>query len=871
MDYKKGLTKKEAEKKIKDFGYNEIEDIGKISSFKILLRQIKNNFVIYLLLVGMIISFFVGKLVTAYTILAVIIIVIFTGFFQEYKAEKAINALKKMIMPISIIIRNGKEIEIPSRELVPGDIVILRTGERVPADSIILESKDLLLNESILTGESQEVKKTALKNPDKFERENQVFMGTFIISGRCVVKVLNTGMRTEFGKIAGLITTIEKELPLQKKVNEIARYLVYFALSVSIFTGIIMILRNLPFTNELLVETLIVVIALSVAAFPEGFPVVLISTLASGTYKMAKKNAIVNRMSIIETLGETTVICSDKTGTITKGEMTVKKIYCDNSLYEVDGTGYEASGNITFMGKIVDSKKDLTLNLLLKSAVLCNDSKIERKGTDKEYNIRGTPTEGALLILGAKAGVFNDDLNCIRKEDIPFSSERKVMSVLCKEKSENNIYSKGALEILLKKCSYIQRGDGVFRILDKDRAKIIEINKKMASKSLRTLGFAYSKSSKVDNKIEENDLTFIGLVGMEDAPRDEVKEAVELCKIAGIKVKMITGDNKDTALSIAKEIGLDNGEVITGDELDALSDKALVKTVRNAVIFARVRPEHKLRIVHALKENGEIVTMTGDGVNDAPALKEAHIGVAMGIGGTDVTKEVADLTLKDDNFATIVEAVKEGRTIFSNIQKFTTYQISINFSQILLITLAIIIGLPLPLIAIQILLMNLFSDEIMAIALSFNPPSLDSMKKGPRRNSNILQKNHWIIILIAGSFMCLVSLGIFYFILNVMHESLQVARTTTLATMIFFTIANAYNFRSFRKGVFNRSPFTNMYLVYASIISIVTTLILIYTPLGKIFDIVPLSSKYLLIALLAASSIAFTFDLIKAKKGDLNF
>ena len=871
MDYKKGLTKKEAEKKIKDFGYNEIEDIGKISSFKILLRQIKNNFVIYLLLVGMIISFFVGKLVTAYTILAVIIIVIFTGFFQEYKAEKAINALKKMIMPISIIIRNGKEIEIPSRELVPGDIVILRTGERVPADSIILESKDLLLNESILTGESQEVKKTALKNPDKFERENQVFMGTFIISGRCVVKVLNTGMRTEFGKIAGLITTIEKELPLQKKVNEIARYLVYFALSVSIFTGIIMILRNLPFTNELLVETLIVVIALSVAAFPEGFPVVLISTLASGTYKMAKKNAIVNRMSIIETLGETTVICSDKTGTITKGEMTVKKIYCDNSLYEVDGTGYEASGNITFMGKIVDSKKDLTLNLLLKSAVLCNDSKIERKGTDKEYNIRGTPTEGALLILGAKAGVFNDDLNCIRKEDIPFSSERKVMSVLCKEKSENNIYSKGALEILLKKCSYIQRGDGVFRLLDKDRTKIIEINKKMASKSLRTLGFAYSKSSKVDNKIEEKDLTFIGLVGMEDPPRDEVKEAVGLCKIAGIKVKMITGDNKDTALSIAKEIGLDNGEVITGDEIDVLSDKALVKTVRNAVIFARVKPEHKLRIVHALKENGEIVTMTGDGVNDAPALKEAHIGVAMGIGGTDVTKEVADLTLKDDNFATIVEAVKEGRTIFSNIQKFTTYQISINFSQILLITLAIIIGLPLPLIAIQILLMNLFSDEIMAIALSFNPPSLDSMKKGPRRNSNILQKNHWIIILIAGSFMCLVSLGVFYFILNVMHESLQVARTTTLATMIFFTIANAYNFRSFRKGVFNRSPFTNMYLVYTSIISIATTLILIYTPLGKIFDIVPLSSKYLLIAFLAASSIAFTFDLIKAKKGDLNF
>ena len=871
MDYKEGLTNKEAEKKLKEFGYNQIEDIGKVSSFKISLSQIKNNLYIYLLFAAMIISFFVGKSVTAYTILAVIIIVICTGFFQEYKAESAINALRKMIMPISIIIRNGKEIEIPSKEIVPGDIVILRTGERIPADSVILESKDLLVNEAVLTGESQEVKKIAAKNPDKYEKENQVFMGTFIISGRCIVQVLNTGMRTEFGKIAGMITTTEKELPLQKKVNEIARYLVYFAISVSIFTGIVMILRGLPYSNELLIEVLIVVIALSVAAFPEGFPVVLISTLASGTYKMAKKNAIVNRMSIIETLGETTVICSDKTGTITKGEMTVRKIYCDNSLYGVEGTGYEASGNITFMEKIVNPKKDLSLNLLLKSAVLCNDSKIERKGTDKEYYIRGTPTEGALLILGAKAGIFHDDLNCIRKEDIPFSSERKIMSVLCKEKTENNIYSKGALEILLKKCSYIQRGDKVFRLLDKDKANIIEINKKMASESLRTLGFAYTKSSTNSNKIEENDLTFIGLVGMEDPPRDEVKEAIELCKIAGIKVKMITGDNQYTALSIAKEIGLSSGKVLTGNEIDELSDKELVKAVRNTVVFARVKSEHKLRIVHALKENGEIVTMTGDGVNDAPALKEAHIGVAMGIGGTDVTKEVADLTLKDDNFATIVEAVKEGRTIFSNIQKFSTYQISINFSQIMLIALALIINLPLPLIAIQILLMNLFSDEIMAIALSFNPASLDSMKKSPRKNSKILEKTHLQMILMAGSFMCLIALGVFYFIFNIMHESLQVARTTTLATMIFFTIANAYNFRSFRKGVFNRSPFTNMYLVYASITSIIATLVLIYTPLGRIFDLVPISLKYLLIALFAATSIIFIFDLIKIKKGDLSF
>src|SRR3989338_1736688 len=665
---KRGLTEREAEKRLKEYGFNELKEILHISPLKILLRQVKNNFVVYLLFAAMLISLFVGKSVTAYTILAVIILVVSMGFFQEYRAEKAIAALKKMIMPISIVIREEKEIEIPSREIVPGDILILRTGEKIPADCLIIEAKELRVNEAVLTGESQEIKKFEPKSEKNYEKENLIFMGTLIVNGRCIAKVIHTGMDTEFGKIAGMISTAEKELPLQKKVNGIAKYMVSIALTVSVLTGLVMLIRNAPLSYELFIEVLIVVIALSVSAFPEGFPVVLMSTLASGAYRMAKKNAIVNRMSIIETLGETTVICSDKTGTITTGEMTAKKIFCDNKLFEITGAGYEATGDFLLNNKKIDVQKNNSLRLLLKAGVLCNDSKIERKGTDKEYIIKGTPTEAALLIASAKAGIFKEDLNFTRKEEIPFSSERKIMSIACKEKSESYIYSKGALEVLLKNCKFIQREDGIFTLLERDRKLIMKINKELTSKSFRTLAIAYKKIKSLNKDHFEEELVFIGLVGMEDPPREEVKEALKLCHIAGINVKMITGDNKETAIAIAKQINLNKGDIIEVEELDKFTDNELVKIVRNAVIFARVRPEHKLRIVRALKENGEIVTMTGDGVNDAPALKEAHIGVAMGIGGTDVTREVADLTLKDNNLCSGLTLAKITAllTIFTN-------------------------------------------------------------------------------------------------------------------------------------------------------------------------------------------------------------
>lgn len=862
-----GLSQKEAEENLRKYGYNEIQEIIHISPLKILFRQVKRNFVIYLLIVAMLISFFVGKTITGYTIFGVILLIISVGFIQEYRAEKAIKALKQMLVPISIVIRDGKEKEIPSRELVPGDIVVLRTGERVPADCLIIEERELRTDESVLTGESKEIRKTAAKSLKNYKKENVLFMGTFITTGRCISKVIRTGMDTEFGKIAKMISTAEKELPLQKKVNSIAKYMVFVAIAVSLLTGFVMIVRNLPFSSSLFVEVLIVVIALSVSAFPEGFPVVLITTLARGAYRMAKKNAIVHRMSIIETLGETTVICADKTGTITTGEMTVKKIFCDDKIYDVSGAGYNTFGEILYNNEKINinSKYNFTLNLLVKTAVGCNDSRIERKGTDKEYSFIGTPTEAALLIMAAKANIFKEDLKSERIEEIPFSSERKMMSVYCKENSDYYIYTKGAPEILLEKCNYLQKDTKIIKLTEKEKERILKINKRLTLDSFRTLALAYKPSVSFNKNQFEKDLIFLGIVAMEDPPRKEVEESINLCKTAGIKVKMITGDDKETAIAIAKQIGLSCSldKVITGSEIDKLTNQELYKVINKITIFARVRPEHKLRLVKALKQNNEIVTMTGDGVNDAPALKEAHIGIAMGKKGTDVSREAADLTLKDDNFATIVEAVKEGRTIFNNIRKFITYQLSCNYAELFIIFIGILIGLPLPLLALQILFMNLVTDDLPAITLGFNPPSYDVMQVKPRKKSNILNKQLFIMLVIAGTVMAVATLGVFYYSLKILNQDLVVARTNALITLIFFEIANAFNFRSFRYGVHKLPLFANKSLVYASIASILATILIVYTPLNLVFETTPINWYYWLFAFAISMLIIIVFDVLK--------
>ncbi|MDD5699983.1 MAG: cation-transporting P-type ATPase [Candidatus Nanoarchaeia archaeon] len=861
----RGLTSREAKRKLAEFGYNELKETRLASPFQIFLRQIKGNFMIYFLLAAMILSFLVGKAITAYTILGDVILVIVVGFVQEYKAEKVIKSLRSMIMPVSIVIRDGVEKEVPSKELVTGDIVVLRQGEKIPADCFILEEKNIMTDESILTGESKPVEKSALRD-DKYADRNMLFMGTFIVNGRCVAQVSNTGMNTKFGQISSMISTAEKELPLQKKMNKITRFIAIVAVAFSLLTGTFMLLGK-PITQNLFFDAVILFIALTVSAFPEGFPVVMITALSSGAYRMAKKNAIVNRMSIIETLGDTTVICSDKTGTITKGEMTVRKIFADGRIFDVSGVGYKGEGKFCHDDEKINPGKESVLDLLLKASVMCNDANIQRTGEDKDYHVLGTPTEGALLIAASKAEIYSEDLKFSREEEIPFSSERKIMSVLCSYNREKYVFSKGASEILIQKCKFIQRHDGIFRITEKEREKILEINRQMNSRGLRTLGIACKKVKTFEKDHFEEDLVLLGIAGMEDPPREEVRESIQLCLNSGIKVKMITGDNRETAIAIASQIGL-RGRVLEGKQLDTMTEQELARIVDTIVIFSRVRPEHKLKIVKALKINGEIVTMTGDGVNDAPALKESHIGVAMGKTGTDVSREVSDLILKDDNFATIVEAIKEGRTIFKNIRKFVSYQLSCSYAELFIVSIGLLLaplfGWQVPLLlAMQILFMNLVTDDFPAIMLSLTPASLDVMEEKPRKKREILNKSLVIWFVIAGFFQMSLTILAFYLAHNVLGQSFEAARTTAMLTLIIMQITNAYNFVSFRRAVNLKTFIVNKYLFWASVISLTATAIIIYTPVNIIFETAPVSFTDWLIAMAAGLIIILVFNLLK--------
>jgi len=862
----KGLTKKEAEKRLAQYGLNEIKDLSKVTPLKILLRQIKSNFVIYLLFVAMLISFFVGKSITAYTILVIIITIMSLGFIQEYRSEKAISALKSMLVPISIVIRDGKEQEVQSINLVPGDIISLRNGEKIPADCIILEEKELRVNESMLTGESKEIRKIA-GDENKYSEENCVFMGTFIVNGKAIAKIIHTGMNTRFGKISGLISSTEKEHPLQKKVNNIAKYIAIIGVIISILTGIIMLLMAESINYDVIISILIIVIALSVSAFPEAFPIVLTTTLSNGAYRMAKLNAIVNRMSIIETLGETTVICSDKTGTITKGEMTVKKIFTEDKIYDISGSGYNTHGEFFHNNKKIDIKKEPIYGLLFNNAVLCNDARIERTGEDNEFKVYGSPTESALLILAAKSGLYKEDLIHKRVQEIPFNSDRKIMSVLCQINKEKIVYTKGAPEYLIKHCKFIQKNDKIVKLTKKDIDALLAANDSIAKDSYRTLAFAYKKVDTFSKDHFEEDLIFTGLVGMEDPPREEVKESIEHCKSAGIAVKMITGDNKETALSIAKQIGL-KGKLMLGLELDNMTDDELSKIIGSVSIFARVKPEHKLRIINALKSNGEIVAMTGDGVNDAPALKDAHIGIAMGKNGTDVSRSVADLTLKDDHFSTIVLAIREGRTIFKNLRKFVTYQLSCNFAELSILFFGVLLspflGWQVPLLlALQILFMNMVTADFPAVALGLNKHSADSMIDKPRKNSEILNKKMVGLLILNGALMMGSVLLSYFLSFNILGKSVEYSRTVALMTLIFLEIVSAFNFRSFRKGVLNRGLFVNPYLFYAAAISLIATFAIIYTPLNKLFETIPLGIEGLMIGLLSSLLLIIIFDVLK--------
>ncbi|OGY08285.1 MAG: hypothetical protein A3D24_00130 [Candidatus Blackburnbacteria bacterium RIFCSPHIGHO2_02_FULL_39_13] len=860
MDKIIGLTKEEASLQLKKSGYNEIQDPDPASPIKLIARQLKNNYIIYLLFFASLVSFITGETITGYTIVLVILMVIFLTFIQEYRAEKAIKSLKQMITPTTVVVRDGKEQSILSKELVSNDIVVLRTGDRIPADCIIIEDVNLQVNESVLTGESKEIAKSEKGN---------LYMGTFVVAGRCIAQVTHTGMATSFGKIVRLVSEAEKDLPLQTKINTITRYMVITAITISLLTSVLILLRSGPLSVEIVTGVLILAIALAVSAFPEGLPVVMMTTLAVGTSRMAKKNAIVNRMSVVETLGETTVICADKTGTITTGEMTVKKIFADELLFDVSGTGFKADGEFLLKGKSVDILKFSTLRTLITASVLCSDTRIVRTGEDDEYKVLGSPTEGALLVMAAKVGVFLEDIKHTRKSEVPFDSKRKLMSVLCNIDSRNLVFSKGAPEILLRKCKYLLEKGKKIPLSQKKEKGILELNTKLAQDSYRTLAIAYKEVASAGNNYSENDLVFLGIVGMEDPPREEVREALETCWAAGIQVKMITGDYKETAVAVAREIGLE-GAVLTGEEMDKMTDEEISRIIGGVAIIARVRPEHKLRIVKILKQNGENVTMTGDGVNDAPALKEAHVGVAMGKNGTDVSRSAADLTLKDDNFATIVEAIREGRTIFNNIRKFVSYQLSCNFAELSILLVGVllspVLGWQVPLLlALQILFMNLVTDDLPALTLALNKSSKDVMLDPPKKKPQILNKPLFAISVFTGLVMATFTLGTYYVVFNILGQPQEVARTAALLSLILLEIANAFNFRSFRQRVLTRSPFTNIYLFYASVVSILATILIIYSPiLNSVFHTVTVSAIVWLITVLISLLFVVIFDILKS-------
>jgi Ca2+-transporting ATPase len=811
----RGLTQKEAEERIKRYGFNEIEEEKRISILPIFLGQFK-DFLMIILMLAVIVSLFIGETADAIVISIILVASGALGFFQEYKAEKSLEMLKKMSSPKAKVNRDGTERIIDTGELVPGDIIFLDVGDKIPADCRVINSYNLNIDEAVLTGESVPVSKTLEALPGDLplgERKNLVFSGTVVTFGRGTAVVYATGMNTEFGKIAKMLQSVKKEVtPLQKNLEGVGKVLGVSALIICFLVAALGILRGYE-----PVEMFIWGISLAVAAVPEALPAVVTIALALGVQKMVKRNSIIRKLPAVETLGCTTVICSDKTGTLTKNEMTVKKIFFNNNVIEVSGVGYIPKGDFYVEKKEIDRKD---LELIGKISALCNDAELVR---EKNYAVIGDPTEGALLVLAEKIGMQKSDLEerFPRKDELTFTSERKMMSVL-----NDKIYAKGAPETIVENCSHIY-DNGVKKITEADKKKILEMNETFASKGLRVLALAYKEG----DVLEEKDLVFVSLTAMLDPPREEAREAIKLCELSGIKVIMITGDHKLTAKAIAIELGIfeEGNLILTGKELDELSDAEFEKIVDDVKVYARVSPEHKMKIISAFKKKGEVVAMTGDGINDAPALKNSSIGVAMGVTGTDVTKEASDMILTDDNFASIVAAVEEGRGIYDNIKKYLMHLLSGNAGEILIMTLAVLLDIGLPLIAIQLLFLNLLTDGLPAIALSVEPKDPDIMLRKPRKkNESIFKGRINAMILGVGIYEAIVILPIFYIVQK--NAGLIEAQTMAFTLLTMIEIFNSFNCKSERYSIFKVGLFNNIYLVGAFLTSFVMQLCVIYIP-----------------------------------------
>ncbi|MEO8676817.1 MAG: cation-translocating P-type ATPase, partial [Casimicrobiaceae bacterium] len=812
-DPARGLTQACAERRLAQHGANELAREERASPLAQFFAQFKNTLII-ILIIATILSASLGEIVDAAIIAVIIMFCAVLGFVQEYRAGRALDALKRMLAPTVRVLRDGAEARIPSRELVPGDIMLLEAGDRISADARLIELHSLTCDEAPLTGESFPVEKSLKPLPADAavgDRRNVVFTGTTVTYGRGKAAVTGTGMNTEFGKIAEQVSTVRQEAsPLEKRTAEVGRWLGLIALGVcgvAIVVSIVRAWMGGQLNVELVLTMSMFAIALAVAAVPEALAAIVTGTLAVGMHEMAKRNALVRRMPAVETLGCTTVICSDKTGTLTKGEMTARRVFVGGRTSEVGGAGYAPAGSFDPPLSLDDD----AVRLMLTGGLLCSDAVLSDDAG--RWFVKGDPTEGALVVLAAKAGLPQHETrqDAPRVEELPFSSERKRMTTVHRTPDGRHLaFVKGAPEVVLERCASAQRRDERQPLADATRAQILAASEKMANDALRVLAIAYKEvpaDEPCDEDAIERELTFLGLIGMMDPPRDEARDAVRVCRQVHIRPIMITGDHKLTAVAVAAELDIyrTGDMVLTGDELGRMSDDEFAKIVDRVSVYARVSPMDKLKIVRAWKDRGEIVAMTGDGVNDAPALKHADIGIAMGITGTDVAKEAADMVLADDNFATIVSAIERGRWIYDNIKKYLTYLLRANITEVVVLGGVVIVMGPelLPLVQAAILYINLATDGLPALALGLSPPDRDIMRRPPRNpTESVFSKDVRLLVLLG----IVVECPIFLWIYFDNYADMESARTKIFLLFVFVELIIAMSFRSLRYSLFEAPP-----------------------------------------------------------------
>ncbi len=856
-----GLKPEEAQKRLEKVGENRLETKGEISPWKLFFSEFA-DFMVMVLLGAVVISVALGEWVDAITILAIIFLNALLGFIQEYRAERSLEALRELSAPQARVLRAGTLVQLPAWQVVPGDIIHLETGDRVAADLRLLAVSGLEVDESTLTGESIPVAKTEQTADEGHlelaDRKNMLHAGTTVTRGRGTGLVVATGMQTELGKIAGLLAESEAgPTPLQQRLDQLGKVLVYICIGVCIMVGMIGLWRGENFRLMFLSA-----VSLAVAAIPEGLPAIVTIALALGVQRMIKRSVIIRRLPAVETLGCATVICTDKTGTLTQNQMTVTACYFNGEELTVTGHGFDPTGHFIRHGKVVDPLSPMDgagdpegMRLLLACGFYCNNSQVVKDEQIAHWRLIGDPTEGALYTLGLKAGLKKKEVKRLAENE--FTPERKRMSVLVEEDGQYLLYLKGAADLVVELATKLRRAGREVPLDFMEKQRILKHVEGMANRSLRVLALAYRPlpAPRPLSDQDERDLIFLGLVGMTDPPRPEVKAAIASCRRAGIRTVMITGDYPGTARAIGRELGLlrPGGRLLTGAELDRLSPGELERIIDQVDIFARVNPYHKLLIVKALKQRGEVVAMTGDGVNDAPAVKEADLGVAMGLSGTDVTKEASAMVITDDNFASIVAAIEEGRGIYSNIRKFIRYLLGCNIGEILTMFLAILGKIPLPLLPIQILWINLVTDGLPAVALCVEPGEPELMQEKPRPpQEGIFSRGLGYRILIQGLTIGAITIGVFILTLR-MGNGLATARTMAFCTLVFSQLSYVFACRSETLPLFKMKPWHNPYLLGAVALSSLMQYLVVSHPVGmRLFHTARLTPQAWGIVLLGA-------------------